>query len=332
MHLKTVMNKYARRLLPIALPLLFACPAMAESALKPQPAVATTAATKAMMLATARAGKRIVVVGDHGIILLSDDDGANFRQARSVPVRSTLTAVSFVDDKQGWAAGQWGVVLMTGDGGETWQLQRIDTAVDQPLFSVYFKDKEHGWGVGLWSLMLTTSDGGKNWSAVTLPAQPGGGKAGRNLFRIFTSGKGTVFVAAEQGTVLRSVDGGANWTFVNTGYKGSFWTGTALKDGTLLVGGLRGTIYRSTDDGRTWKEVQSGVKSSITDFGEADGKVFAVGLDGVFLESADNGATFKASQREDRLPLTALAIAGTGRPVAFSKQGVVKNFPEEKKK
>ena len=49
-------------------------PAVAE--LKLQPAVATPAATKAMMLATARAGKRIVAVGDHGVVLLSDDDGA----------------------------------------------------------------------------------------------------------------------------------------------------------------------------------------------------------------------------------------------------------------
>jgi photosystem II stability/assembly factor-like uncharacterized protein len=68
------------------------------------------------------------------------------------------------------------------------------------------------------------------------------------------------------------------------------------------------------------------VKSSITDFAAAAGKVYAVGLDGVALESGDGGATFRASQREDRLPLTAVTAVDGGRLVAFSKAGVVKDF------
>jgi photosystem II stability/assembly factor-like uncharacterized protein len=330
MYARTLFNKMTCRLSAVALALFLASPAPAE--LKPQPAAATTAATKAMMLAAVNVGKRIVAVGDYGIVLLSDDDGAHFRQAKSVPVRSTLTAVAFVDEKTGWAVGQWGVILATADGGETWQLQRSDTSVDRPLFSVYFKDRDHGWAVGLWSLMLTTKDGGKTWNAGKLPAPPGGGKSDRNLLRIFANRKGTLFVAAEQGTVLRSSDGGATWTYANTGYKGSFWTGISLKDGTLLVGGLRGTIYRSTDDGQSWKETKSGVQSSITDFAEAGGRVFAVGLDGVCLVSGNGGASFTLSQREDRLPFTALTVADNGRLLAFSKQGMVKDFPEEKKK
>jgi len=311
-----------------------AAPGQAPSgapALKVQPAIATTAATKAMMLGGARAGKRIVAVGDFGIVLLSDD-GEKFRQAKSVPVRSTLTAVSFVDDKNGWAVGQWGVIIATADGGETWQLQRSDMAVDQPLFSVYFKDKDHGWAVGLWSLMLATKDGGKTWSAVQLPVQQGSGKAGRNFLKIFPGNKGALFVAAEQGTVLRSGDDGATWTFMKTGYKGSFWTGITLKDGTIVVGGLRGTIYRSTDDGRSWKEAPSGVHSSITDFSETGGRLFGVGLDGISLESANSGASFTAAQRDDRIPLTALVATDTGRLIAFSKQGVVKDFDAGQKK
>lgn len=278
-----------------------------------------------MMLGAARAGARIVAVGDHGIVLLSDDGGATFRQAKAVPVRATLTTVCFVDDKRGWAAGHRGVVLSTSDGGETWKVQRSDTSVDQPLFSVYFKDKDRGWAVGLWSLLIATRDGGKTWNAVELPPPPEGGKTDRNLFRIFANAKGTLFVAAEQGTVLRSADGGA-WSYASTGYKGSFWSGIALSDGTLLVGGLRGTVYRSTDEGKTWKPSETGVKSSITDFAETAGGVLAVGLDGVILSTADGGATFKATQREDRLPFTALATADTNRVAAFSKAGVVKDF------
>ena len=289
---------------------------------KLQPAEATTAAARAMMLSAVRAGKRIIAVGDHGIVLLSDTDGGDFRQAKSVPVRSTLTAVHFVDDKTGWAVGHWGVVLRTDDAGESWMVQRSDATVDQPLFSVYFRDKDHGWAVGLWSLIIATRDGGKTWVPVRLPPPPGGKKADRNLLKIFANRMGALFVAAEQGMVLRSYDG-ENWTYVNTGYKGTFWTGIVLNNGTILVGGLRGTVYRSTDDGRSWKESKTERKASITDFAEAGGKVLAVGLDGLLLQSDNGGASFRGSQREDRLPFTAIAVASNGRVVMFSKQGVV---------
>jgi len=303
----------------------------APSSPKIQPAEATTAATRAMILSSARAGKRIVAVGNHGIVLLSDTDGADFRQANSVPVRSTLSSVFFVDEKTGWAVGQWGVVLRTDDAGESWTLQRHDTSVDQPLFSVWFRDRQHGYAVGLWSLLIATVDGGKTWAQITLPPPPGRKKADRNLLKIFANRMGTLFVAAEQGMVLKSYDG-ENWTYIDTGYKGSFWTGIVLNNGTLLVGGLRGTIYRSTDDGRSWREAKSAFKSSITDFAEAGGKVYAAGLDGVFLESDDHGITFKGSQREDRVPFTAISVNSVGKLVKFSKQGVVKDPPNEPSK
>lgn len=306
-------------------------PGAAPSPLKIQPAEITTAATKAMILSTARAGKRIVAVGDHGIVLLSDTDGAEFRQARFVPVRSTLTAVCFVDGNTGWAVGHWGIVLRTDDAGENWKVQRSDTAVDQPLFSVYFRDKENGWAVGLWSLMIRTGDGGKTWAPVRLPVPPGGKKADRNLQKIFANRMGTLFVAAEQGLVLKSYDG-ESWSYVNTGYKGSFWTGIVLNNGTILVGGLRGTIYRSTDDGRSWKESKTDYKSSITDFTETGGKVLAVGADGTSLESEDNGTSFKGTQREDRLPLTTLCVNVGGKPIKCSKQGIVVDPPNVPKK
>jgi photosystem II stability/assembly factor-like uncharacterized protein len=329
----TIMGRYGSRrrgfgrlpALSLSLSLLLSCSAFAAEAPaspKLQPAEITAAATGAMILSAARAGKRIVAVGNHGIVLLSDTDGGEFRQAASVPVRSTLTAVFFIDEKTGWAVGHWGIVLRTDDAGENWKVQRADTSVDQPLFSVHFRDKDHGWAVGLWSLLISTDDGGKTWTPVRLPAPPGAKKADRNLQKIFSNRMGTLFIAAEQGMVLKSYDG-ESWSYLNTGYKGTFWTGIVLNNGTLLVGGLRGTIYRSTDDGRTWRESKSERKSSITDFAETGGKVVAAGLDGVLLESVDGGASFQGTQRDDRLPHTALCVNGSGKLLKFSKQGIV---------
>lgn len=299
-----------------------AVPAAAPgAALTAQAAVASSYAGKAPVLGAARAGKRVVSVGDYGTVMLSD--GGAFRQAREVPVNATLTAVTFVDDKFGWAVGHWGAILHTEDGGETWTRQRLDTTIDRPLFSVHFIDRNNGVAVGLWSLLLTTQDGGKSWNSVSLPKPPDGGRGDRNLFKVFGNQGDVLYIAAERGTVLRSADRGATWSYLDTGYKGSLWTGLVLHDGSLVVAGLRGTAYRSVDGGKSWTQATTQTKSSITDLVESGNTLWGVGLDGVTLSSSDGGVSFVARQREDRLALTAAAVAGDGSLLTFSKRGLV---------
>ena len=292
--------------------------------LKQQPAMHLAYPTRAGMIAATTAGKRIVAVGDHGTVLLSDDDGKTYRQARDVPTRVLLTSVCFLDDKVGWAAGHWGVVIHTEDGGETWRLLRQDTSVDQPLFSVYFMDRNNGLVAGLWSLLLRTSDGGATWSPIKVAAPPGADKAGPNLYEIFTGKNGALYIAAELGVVYRSDDGGLNWSMIVTGNRGSLWAGLTLRDGSLLVAGLNGKMLRSSDNGKTWTPVESGVAASITDLAQGpDGTVVGVGLEGALVTSKD-GITFTAKPRADRASLTAVVVTD-GTPLLFSEDGVVAN-------
>jgi len=293
------------------------------SGLKEETAVVSSDAVRNMILSATKVGKKIIAVGDRGTILLSDD-GVSFRQAKSVPTRATLTSVSFADDREGWAVGHWGVILHTSDGGENWTLQRDDLKEDRPLFAVWFGNKEVGFAAGLWSTLLGTKDGGASWQTIQVAAPASGGKADRNFYQIFQSGKGTILIAAEAGIVYRSTDGGSNWVPVETGSRGSFWTGISLKSGVILVGGLAGNLYRSVDDGKTWSQIDIGVRSSITDIRQMpDGKVRAVGLDGLMLVSDNDGKTFTVTQRDDRLSLTAMAINDNSDVVLFCKDGLV---------
>jgi len=196
--------------------------------------------------------------------------------------------------------------------------------VAQQLFSVYFMDRKQGLVVGLWSLALRTSDGGLHWTSVNMPAPPGGDKAGPNLYRIFRAKEaGTLFIAAEMGLVYRSDDGGQSWQMIQTGQRGSLWTGLALRDGSLLVAGLNGQMLRSSD-GSAWTALASGVEGSITDLAQGpDGSVIGVGLAGTIVESSD-GVSFKANSRPDRASLTAVLATAQG-PLLFSKDGVVRS-------
>ncbi len=277
-----------------------------------------------MILGAAHAGKRLVAVGDRGLVLLSDDDGKSYRQARAVPTRVTLTSVSFADATHGWAAGHWGTILRTDDGGESWTLQRDDRDNDQPLHTIWFKDGAHGIAAGLFSLLLTTDDGGKSWVPGKLPVAPGAKRADLNLFRLFPDRQGNVLLAGEQGSVYRSADLGHSWQLLATGNKGTLWAGVVLDDGTIVVGGIQGKLLRSSDGGQHWAAIDSGTKSSITELIELPGgQVQGVALDGVSLLSADRGLSFTRRQRDDQLPLTSVLADSQGRPRMYSQSGVV---------
>lgn len=95
---------FTAALLAAGLPLM----SLQAAPLQTVPAVQAGNATQATMLAAGWAGERVVAVGDHGVVLLSDDQGRQWRQARSVPLSTPLTGVSFVDARHGWAVGHWG--------------------------------------------------------------------------------------------------------------------------------------------------------------------------------------------------------------------------------
>lgn len=278
------------------------------------------------MLGSTWAGTRAVAVGDRGVVLLSDDGGARWRQARSVPVSFTLTSVSFADAQHGWAVGHGGSVIVTRDGGETWRVQRVVTTEDRPLFSVHFFDAHSGVAVGLWSLVLVTSDGGETWQERPLQPMPGARKADLNLLGLFAGTDGVLFAAAERGQVLRSDDRGATWTYLSTGYSGSLWCGAVLADGALLVGGQRGTLLRSEDHGQTWKPLRLDTKSSVTGIAAAARGVTLVGLDGLLARSGD-GRDFTIEARPDGVAITSTLATprdGGGQALLFTRRGVVR--------
>lgn len=240
------------------------------------------------MLGLASAGSRVVAVGERGTILLSDDAGATWRQAQSVPVSATLVAVQFVNQHTGWAVGHYGVVLRSDDSGEHWvrqldghgaaalmlqeaqasgdprawvEAQRaVQEGADKPLLSLHFRNEREGWVVGAFNLALTTRDGGRSWQSVSsrLPNPKAAHLYG------FDQENDDVLIAGEQGLLMHSSDGGLNFKSVVTPYVGSFFGVTREADGAWLVAGLRGNVWRSADRGKTWTALTGQAPVSIT--------------------------------------------------------------------
>lgn len=277
-------------------------------------------ATKAPLTGATHAGSRLVAVGDFGIVLLSDDTGRSWRQAKSVPVRSMLTAVTFADDSNGWAVGHGGIVLATHDGGESWALVH-SAGADVSLLSVWFGDAAHGIAVGAFGFAIETGDGGKTWKRITV----GEGEDGdRHLNQIFAGRDQTLYVAAETGTVFVSRDRGRTWSASTLPYNGSMWGGMALREGPVLVWGMRGHVLRSDDAGRSWSEVPTGTDRSFSGGAQfANGMIVLAGLGGAVATSRDGGRHFQTSIRPDRGSYTAVVEAPGGRAILAGGSGVL---------
>src|SRR5688572_1503404 len=188
-----------------------------------KPAAIEPLAANSLLLDLAVAGARLVAVGERGHVLLSDDQGATWRQARNVPTRAMLTAAFFVDGQYGWAVGHDETILNTVDGGETWTRSHFDPEAQQPLLDLWFANRVSGIAVGAYGTYLTTNDGGRHWSKSKFTPPPtaaaGSGAAppaedelptDYHLNRIVGIGA-RLYIAAEGGQLYRSDNRGASW-------------------------------------------------------------------------------------------------------------------------
>jgi photosystem II stability/assembly factor-like uncharacterized protein len=298
---------------------------------------------RALLLAAAQAGRRIVAVGERGIVALSDDGGQQWRQA-TVPVSVTLTAVRFADQDRGYALGHSGTVLATADGGQTWsrrldgrQLAQLllvaaqasgDAAAlksaqrlvadgpDKPLFDLLVFDAKRVLVIGAYGLALHTQDGGATWASWSARLE---NPKELHLYAARQRGN-RIVIAGEQGLLLQSVDAGQSFKRLSTPYAGSFFTAELPDDQAIVVAGLRGNVWRSSDAGASWMQVASPVPVSITASAAGiDGQPLFANQAGMILRLA--GGTLQPLRTGALPPLNSLLPLDGARVLALTVQG-----------
>lgn len=195
-----------------------------------------------------------VLVGERGSIWVSRAPAAGWRRV-DAPTRASLTGVALAPPTAdgahgiGWAVGHDALVLGTRDSGATWTRQFQGDNLQDSFLDVFALDSRRAIAVGAYGLYVSTRDGGATWER----RQVREGDA--HLNRISRSAAGTLFLAGEAGTLLRSRDEGLNWTPLRAPYEGSFHGVLPLDRQTIIAYGLRGHLYRSADEGETWQEI-----------------------------------------------------------------------------
>ena len=314
-------------LLSLGLGLFAATAGAADDGPTPQTVYSQTSnkASHSLLIDIAKAGPRLVAVGERGHILFSDDQGQSWTQAR-VPSRQLLTAVYFADAKHGWAVGHDAQILASTDGGVTWTQQYQDLKREAPLLDIWFNDASHGLAVGAYGALIETTDGGKTWADVSDRLDNEDQYHLNAIAHIKDAG---LFIVGEQGSMFRSSDDGQTWEKLEGPYEGSlFGVISTAQPQTLLAYGLRGNLYRSTDFGSTWEQVQLNAARGALEFGLSgatlleDGSLVVVGNGGSVVVSHDDGQTFSVFNRPDRISLSAVTAAGNGNLILAGQGGV----------
>jgi photosystem II stability/assembly factor-like uncharacterized protein len=247
-------------------------------------------------------------------------DGNGWKWQYPKPQGNTLRHIFVFNKSTAISVGDFGTVIKTTDGGDSWDVQHHAGGTDAGLNCVYFIDELNGWAAGgiLYqnkNVLLKTGDGGKNWNEV---------KTDTTLVynSVYFIDSDTGFVFGEDGIILRTTNGGSSWdTRSIDDYIGlyldvfQFNAVTFLDKQTgFLVGyGYYGNeIYKTTDCGRTWQWneqiIMPKIFTELNDITFIDkNNGYIVGGQGVFLRTTDGGNSW---QRD--------SISGNGYSVFFT--------------
>ncbi len=267
------------------------------------------------LLTVARAGDRLVAAGDRGTILLSDDEGANWRVSPS-GTGELLTASVFTSPSEGWVVGQDSTVLHTADAGAHWTTQTTAAGNDQALFSVASLGDAHLIATGAYALVLETQNGGAAWSPDKLPNLD----EDYHLNCAMAHGPDVV-VTGEAGHAF--VRRGTTWSPMPVGYEGSQFGCLSMRDGSMYSFGLRGSLFVSTTAAPAWHRIETGEQRSI--FGGtvlANGFVALVGSNGLVMLFDPQTRKLRTLPPPTGVTLSGVAETSGGKWVAVGDDGV----------
>ncbi|MEO1497159.1 MAG: YCF48-related protein [Planctomycetota bacterium] len=271
-------------------------------------------------------------VGDHGVVLATDDGGAHWR-VQPTPTRDRIGAVSFVDSRLGWAVGghvqphtrqSRAMVLRTTNGGRSWE--PVPQRTLPALQAVRFFDDRRGAAAGVGSAfapsgVFLTDDGGRSWRTLGSDASGawrGGAfwRNGRRTMAVLAGERGAV--GAAEGLQVRGDSLAVNGQPAEM--RAAAWT---PQTGVWLAGD-EGAVFTTPAPGGAWRRVETPVRADWRALEAKRGHIWLAGLPGsVVLRSADGGASWTEHPTGVSTPLNAISFVDENHGVAVGDFGVI---------
>lgn len=235
-----------------------------------------------------------------------------------------------------WAAGYWGTIQRSTDGGLTWV--HAPTPTPKTLFGISFADDKTGWAVGAGGTIIRSTDGGATWVVQPVELTDEMGSAmplDMNLFSVAAISPSEAWAVGDLGIVLHTRDG-EKWEKV--GFDNVIYADDNVPERLLnavvftsptdgWIAGEFATLLRTTDGGQTWVGTRqiSGAPEDLYLFNlgaSAGGPSAAVGLAGSVLVSSEGGSIWESRSVDTSAGLFAIAWNGE-HGVAVGDRGVV---------
>lgn len=290
------------------------------------------------------------VGGDKGALYKTTDAGKTWQKVKiDVSSDSHISSISFVNPSVGWIVSSeegnefddintlksW--IFNTTDGGNTWQKQYFDKAIQ--IYNVQFINEQEGWAAGsrlpikiqYVGLILHTTDGGKHWIDVSKSAnRQETGNSGA-IYSVYAKESSNALILKWNGIFYSTNDGGQSWQQVGSLPKGEpqeFLGHYTIESGNRMwavggpdsIEGMWGRLARMDAD-CSWTTYTVGgirfidaailsdknviVGAVIPSLGP--GKVFeSRGRDAVILDSSDRGRSWMIVYRSSHTQPNAL--------------------------
>jgi photosystem II stability/assembly factor-like uncharacterized protein len=259
--------------------------------------------------------------GAGGVVVATSDGGATWLDKTPASLKVSLTNVSFVDDLHGWIGTNGGEILKTVNGGDTWQILKLQGAMGGlggGYVTVDFIDASQGWAASGGQLWMTVS-GGKSWMPLFGGLNP---DLAISQIDFIDPIHGWVlaysqFSGATQ--VLTTNNGGFSWRAVATGDSSVSALDATSASSVWLVGGgssidpfsLSGLfgavspvrVQHTTDGGAHWRSSSLGSPFYVGAIAARGNVVCAAG--GGILTSSDAGASWQSASSGQQYQFTA---------------------------
>jgi photosystem II stability/assembly factor-like uncharacterized protein len=272
---------------------------------------------------------------------------------KSPTATSRTDDIWFFDEKTGWLVNSSGQISQTTDGGDTWTQKKFINPNSQGfpyLRCMGWANRKIGWVGAITTskdiMLHRTTDGGETWTNLTnLPDSSPSGICG-----MFAVDENTVYGAGTNDPnlsgpgLLKTTDGGANWTHVDLRQQADNLIDVYFSDANTgwIVGGkndpscptagpgdatpsqyaqLKPVVLKTTDGGATWVNKAAGVAGF--DCGEWGWKIqFVDAMTGyVSLENFNTAAILKTTDGGEtwvRVPI----VDASGQSINTDLEGV----------
>jgi photosystem II stability/assembly factor-like uncharacterized protein len=235
-----------------------------------------------------------------------------------------------LEGDEGIAVGDAGVVMRSGDGGNSWQRQpaftqralldvncgpgvqfivgqeglifrrdgdsfeQVESGSDQRLLAVASNQDGLAVAVGGFGTVLRSTDGGDSWEPLSFDWEAIlNDFLEPHIYAVQIGDDGVVTMAGEFGLILRSSDSGDSWEVANKGEASIF--GMHLHGQQGFAVGQDGLLLGSSDGGATWQEVEVPTGANLLDvWFSDDGRVLVAGIREL-LVSDDGGDTWRSA-------------------------------------